>query len=80
MIENMPNLLSTILAECLPFIIKFGSVEVFVIIFLQEENFITTVEALLPAGVTNNLDKVKEAVKTVLEEHEKLKWVILKRC
>jgi predicted Zn-dependent peptidase len=25
------------------------------------------------AGVTNNLDKVKEAIKTVLEEHEKIK-------
>ena len=31
------------------------------------------------AGVTNNLDKVKEAVKTVLEEHEKIKMGDIKK-
>jgi predicted Zn-dependent peptidase len=36
-------------------------------------NFVTN------AGVTNNLDKVKEAVKTILEEHNKIKKVDIKK-
>ena len=36
-------------------------------------NFVTQ------AGVTNNLDKVKEAIKTILEEHNKIKKVNIKK-
>ena len=36
-------------------------------------NFVTQ------AGVTNNLDKIKEAIKTILEEHNKIKKVDIKK-